>query len=129
MSTPAKILVVDDEEDLRTAAAKVLQRAGYDVASVSSGSDALTHLAAHDADLIVSDLMMPAMDGVELLRQVKQTRPSVKFVILTGAGTVENAVEAMRLGAFDFLQKPLNRAALLDIVAKALAATCTNGNR
>lgn len=120
MSAPAKILVVDDEEELRLAVVKTLQRAGYEVSSAAGGAEALEKLSAGAVDLVVSDFLMPEMDGVELLRRVGQTRSPVRFIIVTGHGTIEKAVEAMRLGATDFLEKPLNRAALLDAVSKAL---------
>jgi two-component system response regulator HydG len=120
MNHQTTILLVDDDERLRTAAGKVLAGGGYRVVSADSGGDALEKLKAADVGLVVSDLRLPDLDGIELLRQAHELRPEVEVVMVTGHGSVEKAVEAMRLGAYDFIEKPLDSAALLKTVAKAL---------
>ncbi len=114
------IMIVDDEASVRTSLEKVLSRAGYVTRSAESGSDALRQLARRPADLVLSDLKMPDVDGLELLRKVRKKYPKMEVVLLTGYGTVEKAVEAMKDGAYDFITKPFKRAVLLKIVERAL---------
>ena len=120
MTLPATILLVDDDERLRTAAGKVLAAEGYRVVGAGSGREALEKLKASAVALVVSDLRLPDLDGTALLKQVRELRPEAEVVMITAYGSVQNAVEAMRLGAYDFIQKPLDSAALLKTVAKAL---------
>ncbi len=114
------ILLVDDDERLRNAAGKVLAAGGYRVASAECGQEALDALKQPSFKLLISDLRLPDLDGIALLKQVRELRPEVEVVMITGHGSVEKAVEAMRLGAYDFIQKPLDSTALLKTVAKAL---------
>ncbi|MEO8427182.1 MAG: sigma-54 dependent transcriptional regulator [Verrucomicrobiota bacterium] len=120
MATTPNILLVDDDERLRTAAAKVLAGEGYRVVSVASGREALELLNQHGVALVISDLRLPDLDGIEVLKQARELRPEVEVLMITGHGSVEKAVEAMKLGAYDFIQKPLDATALLKAAAKAL---------
>ena len=101
-----RLLVADDDPAIRKALGIIL--AAYDVREAGDGAEALRLFEAEGADLVLSDLQMPAMGGLELLRRVKAADDTAAFIILTGAGTVENAVQALRLAADDYLVKPFN---------------------
>lgn len=104
----ARILVVDDEIGLREFIADVLISDDHEITEASNAHEALHHLAAHAFDLLITDLRMPGnLDGMDLVRKAKSDFPEMEILVLTAYGTVESAVEAMKLGAFDFLQKPL----------------------
>ena len=120
MAFRSHILLVDDDERLRTAAGKVLAAEGYHVVSAANGREALERLKQEAVALVVSDLRLPDLDGLELLKLVREHRPEAEVVMITGHGSVAKAVEAMRLGAYDFIEKPLDSAALLKTVGKAL---------
>ncbi len=116
----ASILVVDDERSNRVTVARILAREGYDVLEASGGKEALDSLRARATALVLTDLRMPGMDGVELLRAVRMVSPDTEVILMTAFGTVETAVESMKEGAYDFLTKPLKRHELLRAVRKAL---------
>lgn len=105
-TTTARILLVDDEQVVTRALGRGLQRLGYDVGTADRGQAALDLAAHEDFDLVVSDLVMPGMDGIALLQAFKSRHPNVPFLILTGKGDMESAIHAFRLGADDFLVKP-----------------------
>jgi len=113
------ILVVDDDLENRTAMVKVLQAAGYDTTEADNGQTGLDHILADSIDIIVSDLRLPVMDGVELLKRTRASTPEVEVILVTGHGTVELAVEAIKEGAYDFITKPVKKAQLLRTVEKA----------
>ncbi len=121
MADRANILLVDDDERLRTAAGKVLSAEGYRVTRAGSGREALEMLQEPGVALVISDLFLPDLDGNALLQQIRERRPEVEVVMITGHGNVEKAVEAMKLGAYDFIEKPLDSVALLKTIANALA--------
>jgi DNA-binding NtrC family response regulator len=114
------ILVVDDEPNVRKVLGALLEQAHYEVALAASALEALDLVRAHDPDLVISDLRMPGLDGLELLRRLRDDFPEIPVVLLTAHGTVENAVEAMKRGALDFLTKPFDKTRVLDIVRKAV---------
>ncbi len=120
MENVTDILLVDDDERLRRAAGKVLAAEGYRVVSAATGREALEMLKQNSVAVVVSDLRLPDLDGIALLKHARELAPAAEVVMITGHGSVEKAVEAMRLGAYDFIQKPLDSAALLKTVAKAL---------
>ncbi|MBM3858305.1 MAG: sigma-54-dependent Fis family transcriptional regulator [Verrucomicrobia bacterium] len=120
MPHKADILLVDDEEALCVAAEKILLKEGYRVTCVHTAAEGLDRFQRDGADLIITDLALPDQDGLTVLRRAKQLRATVEVIVITGHGTVEKAVEAMRLGAYDFIEKPLDRGALLKAVAKAV---------
>ena len=121
MAIGANILLVDDDERLRNAAGKVLTGEGYRVIRAGSGREALELLQEPGVALVISDLFLPDLDGNALLQQIREQHSDVEVVMITGHGNVEKAVEAMKLGAYDFIEKPLDSVALLKTVAKALA--------
>lgn len=115
-----RILVVDDEENLRRVTQMRLQQAGFEATTAADGAAALDLLSRHPQDLIVTDLKMPVMSGMDLLRRVKEEYPEIIVVVATAYGTIESAVEAMRLGAYDYIIKPVNADALKLVLSRAL---------
>jgi two-component system response regulator AtoC len=115
------ILVVDDEPNVRRVLATLLEQAGFAVTRAASGEQALQLVRSLDPDLVITDLKMPGIDGMELLRRLQQSFPEIPVVMLTAHGTVANAVEAMKCGALDFLTKPFEKQQVVDLVGKALA--------
>jgi len=115
-----KILVVDDEPDLLTAVQKILQKEGLSIITADNAKNALKLMEKHKISIVISDMVMPDMDGVALLRTVKKNYPDIEFILLTAFGSVEKAVEAMRYGAYDFIAKPFKRVTLLKVIQKAL---------
>jgi len=114
------ILVVDDEKPQREIYETILSDAGYDVATASSGEAAMKFINERRFDLILTDLKMTGMSGIELLQHVNTLDPSMSVILITGHGTVDSAKEALRSGAFDFLEKPVDREPLLEAVVRAL---------
>ncbi len=113
----AHILIVDDEEGIRSFLAEALALDGHAVEQAGDGEEALQRLARQSFDLLVTDLRMPRMDGLELVRRVRQQQPDTEVIVLTAHGSVSTAVEAMRLGAFDYLQKPLDSPEQISLLA------------
>jgi CheY-like chemotaxis protein/glycine cleavage system H lipoate-binding protein len=116
----ARILCVDDEEVILDSFRKILVLDGYSVDTVQVGQEALGLLQTHHYDFVFTDLKMPAMDGVEVTKSVKHIRPDIDVVIITGYATVETAVECMKHGAMDYVQKPFTEDELLAFVKKSL---------
>ena len=116
----ATLLVADDDPAVRQSLERMLTREGYAVVLAPDGPAALERLRAGGVDLVLSDLKMPGLTGLELLREVKAVSPDVDVILLTAFGTVEEAVKAMKDGAVDFLTKPFQRAQLLRVIRKAL---------
>jgi DNA-binding NtrC family response regulator len=114
------VLVVDDESVLAGAMRDYLSRHGFAVSVRSSGEEALKTIERQPPDIVVLDYRLPRMDGLTVLRQIKESRPEVEVIMLTAHGSVESAVEAMKLGAFDYLNKPVDLEELRLVVAKAL---------
>jgi DNA-binding NtrC family response regulator len=124
---PVNILVVDDERNIRNNLTMVLESAGYKVDASGDGEDALTKSKERHYDIALVDIQMPKMGGLELLRYLRTLRPNLAVVILTAYGTVGSAVEAMKLGAVDFLEKPFDPKVLLllceEIIQRQKTAT------
>ncbi len=120
MSDPATLLVADDDPGLRESLGRTLTRAGYNVVLASDGRAALDRLRGGGLDLVLTDLKMPGLTGIEVLRATKAIAPDLDVILLTAFGTVEEAVIAMKEGAYDFMTKPFRGEQLLKIVAKAL---------
>ena len=116
----ATVLIVDDEPELCQALSRLLTRNGYRTLTAGNGEEGLEILRHEDVPLVLSDLMMPKMNGVELLKAAKVVSPTTEVVIITGHGTIETAVEAMKMGAYDFVEKPFTTAVTLNVVRKAL---------
>jgi nitrogen regulation protein NR(I) len=115
-----QILVVDDEPNLRRVLSAQLERDGYEVHTAEDGEQALGILKEHHIDLVITDLRMPRIDGMELLRRAQKIDAELPVVMITAHGTVDNAVEALKTGAFDYLTKPFDQVEVRTIVAKAL---------
>jgi len=114
-----KMMLVDDEKRFLSTTRKLLEKKGYDVATASSGAEALERLRTHRVHVVILDVKMPGMDGVATLREIKRQFPMVQVIMLTGHATVESAVEGLKSGAVDYLMKPAD---LEEIVAKATDA-------
>lgn len=114
------ILVVDDDKDLRENIREILDDAGFAVTMAASGEEALDRLARQAFDVVLLDLIMPGMDGKEVLPLLKRQSPSVKVIMITAFATIENAVSAMRKGADDYLTKPFKVDELLMAVRRCL---------
>jgi DNA-binding NtrC family response regulator len=116
----ANILVVDDEVNIRGALVTLLQKKGHNVCGVGTGEEALEHLAIAGTELVITDLKMPGMGGMEFLRRLKDKWPDTEVVVMTAYGSIDTAVEAMRYGAYDYLTKPIDRERFPIVVEKAL---------
>ncbi|MCA9744560.1 MAG: sigma-54-dependent Fis family transcriptional regulator [Deferribacteres bacterium] len=114
------ILIVDDESSVRESLAKVLQKENFQTMVAENGHEAESLITTENVSLVLSDFRMPEMSGLELLQRIKKSNPEIEVVLITGHGTIERAVEAMREGAYDFVTKPFKRADILRIVVKAL---------
>lgn len=124
MSATAKtyrfhVLVVDDHASAREAVAEVLRQAGYAVATCASATEALARLTRERTDIVVTDLQMPGIDGLEFIREIERRRLAVEVLMITAHASVASAVEAMRHGAFDYLEKPFDAAQLEESVSRA----------
>ena len=113
------VLVVDDEESMRHLLTVILSDRGYDVRAVSNGEDALRELATRDYDLVLSDVRMPRMDGVVLLRKALDLHPGLTFIVMSAYGTHDTAIEAMKAGAYDYVSKPFKPDEVLLVLRKA----------
>src|SRR5439155_1068197 len=120
MSDPATLLIADDDPGLRESLERTLTREGYRVILASDGRGALERLQGGGIDLVVTDLKMPGLTGIEVLRAAKAIAPDVDVILLTAFGTVEEAVKAMKDGAYDFLTKPFQRDQLLKLLESEL---------
>jgi DNA-binding NtrC family response regulator len=114
-----KVLLVDDEKDFLSALAERMQVRGIDVATATTGQQALEMVDADSYDAIVLDLQLPDIDGLETLKGIKASHPEAQIILLTGHATVEKGIEAMKIGATDFLEKPADLKALTEKIAAA----------
>jgi two-component system, NtrC family, response regulator AtoC len=120
MATSARILVADDEPNLRRVLTAILRREGYEVVQAADGAEAID-LMAHPVDVVITDLKMPRVDGMEVLRHASVQHPNVPVIMITAFGTVDNAVAAVKAGAFDYIEKPFEQEQIRHIVHKAVA--------
>jgi DNA-binding NtrC family response regulator len=102
----ARLLIVDDEEQFVEALSERLSMRDYDVTTTLTGEDAIKKITNYNFDVVILDVRLPGVDGTEVLRTIKNLKPLTEVIMLTGHGTVEMAIEGMKLGAFDFLMKP-----------------------
>jgi DNA-binding NtrC family response regulator len=118
----ATIIIVDDEPDLLDLLKLILtEKTDYRVFTTTDPYQALTWCREHQADVLISDLRMPQIEGIELLKLLRAQNEQIPFIIMTAYGTIESAVEAMRLGAFDYITKPFRKEQILMTIRKALA--------
>ncbi|MBK5281716.1 MAG: sigma-54-dependent Fis family transcriptional regulator [Nitrospiraceae bacterium] len=120
MNPTVNILVVDDEVNIRGALVTMLEKKGHQVRGVATAEEGLEHLETTPAELVITDLRMPGIGGMEFLRRLKDTWPDTEVVVMTAYGSIDTAVEAMRLGAYDYLTKPIDRDRFPIVVDKAL---------
>lgn len=116
-----KILVVDDEDIVRTSCSRTLSPEGYDVRLARNGVEGLSMANEEQFDLVLTDLKMPDVDGIEVLRIIKEKWPKTVVIIVTGYQTVDSAVRAIKLGAYDYIEKPFTPDTLISAVAEALS--------
>jgi DNA-binding NtrC family response regulator len=114
------ILIVDDEHNIRLTLSRALEALKVDIDTAASGEEALAKLKEKKFTLILLDLRMPGMTGMEVLRKLRETRPEIRVIIMTAYGTIESAVEAMKLGAVDFIQKPFVPAEIRELASRVM---------
>jgi DNA-binding NtrC family response regulator len=115
----ARILIIDDEEIVIKSCMRILANDEYELDSASNGLEALSKIAGTDYDMLILDIKMPKMNGIEVLQRVKETHPDIDIIMITGLNEIETAVQAMKLGAFDYLPKPFDPEELEMVVARA----------
>ncbi len=115
----AKVLLVDDEAEFIDLMSQRLETRGLKVVTVQSGEEAVSQVADHNFDVAVVDLAMPGIDGIETLKQIKAERPDIMVIMLTGQATVKSGIEAMKYGAMDFLEKPVDLNVLMEKIWQA----------
>lgn len=115
-----EILFVDDDKDILFIVEKYLSRQGYRVSVVDNGIKALGLVKEKDFDIVFTDFKMPGLDGLELLSAIKKYRPETEVVIVTGYGTVETAVKAMKFGSYDYIQKPFKLDMLKSLIDEVI---------
>jgi len=115
-----RVLIVDDEPNLRKVLGAHLKREGYEVVLAVDGEQALAVIDKGGADVVVTDMVMPRLDGLSLLRRTVESRPDLPVIVITAHGTIDSAVEALKLGAFDYITKPFERDELKAVIAKAV---------
>lgn len=119
MADSFNILIVDDEEDFRETLVKRLQKRKLDTFGAESGQKALDLMNKLIFDVVVLDVKMPGLDGIETLREMKKKNPLVEVILLTGHASIESGVEGMNLGAFDYVMKPVNIDDLIEMIRNA----------
>lgn len=115
-----RVLIVDDEKNIRLTLSEALEPLGLETDTAVNGEEALAKVREKAFGLMLLDLKMPGMDGMQVLRQVRETRPEIRVIIVTAYGTIESAVDAMKLGAVDFLQKPFAPDEVRELVSQVL---------
>lgn len=113
-----RILIVDDEENTRIGLTKLLTQEGFEVESAADGSEALDYLSQKKVNLVISDIKMPNMNGLEFLRELSRKFPSTNVIMITAYGGVESYLEAMNLGAYEYLHKPVRLDELRSVMKK-----------
>jgi DNA-binding response OmpR family regulator len=114
-----KVLLIDDEPQFVEVLAERLEARGFSVQTALTGDEGLAKLQEQEADVVILDVQMPGMDGVETLREIKRIKPLVEVIMLTGHATIESGIQGLKLGAYDYLMKPTDTE---DLVAKMLRA-------
>ena len=122
-----KILIVDDEENARIGLSKLLSQEGYEVDSVGNGFEALDFLSRQKVNLVISDINMPEMNGLAFLRELSRNYPSTHVIMITAYGGVESYLEAMNLGAFEYIHKPVKLDELKTVMSKIAGQGCSAG--
>ncbi|HYG23915.1 MAG TPA: sigma-54 dependent transcriptional regulator [Verrucomicrobiae bacterium] len=123
MKTNSKVLIIEDDRNIATGLQKAFRANGYDVSLQHRGDDGLAAAIADRVDVVITDLKMPGLDGLELVRQLHAAKPKLPILLITAHGTTETAIEATKWGAFDYVPKPFDVEELLDLTAKALESS------
>ena len=116
---PAKVLIVDDEEEFASTVAERLNLRGYQATAVFNANEALALIRTEAPDVVLLDLMMPGINGLETLRAIKEITPSIEVIILTGYGGIQGKLEGMESGAFDYIMKPTDLGVLIERIEMA----------
>jgi two-component system, OmpR family, response regulator len=124
-----RVLIVDDEDDFRELFVKRFSRRSLDVSAASGGQAALDWLRANEVDVVVLDVKMPGMDGIETLQEIKKRHPEVEAIMLTGHGSVDSGLKGMSMGAYDYVMKPFQIDDLMERIVKASDRTALNRGR
>ena len=122
MNPQSKILLIEDDPGIAAALKKELLAEGYQVTTATRGDEGLGCAKEHPCDVVLTDLKMPGLSGLELIEQLHAIKPKLPIIMMTAFGTTETAIEATKLGAYDYLLKPFDTGELLDLVAKAVAS-------
>ncbi len=120
------ILVVDDESDVCEMIVTILYEEGYVIDMANSGKDAVKKVKDGNVDFVLLDIMMPEMDGIETLQQIKAVRPDIPVVMITAYATLKTAQEALRLGAYDYITKPFNLECVKEVIKQGIEEQYTN---
>lgn len=120
MMEKKRILVVDDEQNSREGLTKILMKEGYEVIAAESGETALEEAKKQDFDLVITDLRMPEISGIDVLEKIREEKPDIGVIIVTAYGEVNSYLKAMTLGAFEYLNKPIKLDELRRVISKAL---------
>jgi len=120
MNKQINILLVDDEQPIREALLLLLKNADYRISGCGSGQEAIQHLESEQYDIVVTDLFLPDVNGIDILKKAKELSPTIEVILITGHASAETAVRAMKEGAFDYITKPLNIEELRVIITKAI---------
>ena len=118
---PLRVLIVDDEAELVSALEERLNLRGFEASGVTTGAEALSTIAEMPFDVVLLDLKMPGVGGLEVIRRIKEDRPGLQVILLTGHATLERGIEAIKLGAMDFLEKPAEIQKLMEKIRTAKA--------
>ena len=120
MTDAVSILIADDEEDFRIIFSDIIQKMGYHVKTAQNGEEALAVVAHHPIDIALVDFKMPGMSGLELLKEIKARKPQIEVILITGMGTIDSAVAAMKSGAYDYITKPVNFQELENVLRRLI---------
>ncbi len=120
MTDAVSILIADDEEDFRIIFSDIIQKMGYHVKTAQNGEEALAVVAHHPIDIALIDFKMPGMSGLELLKEIKSRKPQIEVILITGMGTIDSAVAAMKSGAYDYITKPVNFQELENVLRRII---------
>src|SRR6184192_3136980 len=123
MSSPAKLLLIEDDASAASALRRVLADEGYDVSMVARGDDALGQAEQGSFDAVITDLKLPGLDGMELVRRLHATKPRLPIILMTAHGTTDTAIEATKQGAYDYLLKPFEMEEMIELVGSACASS------
>src|SRR6187549_2330088 len=123
MKMNRKVLLIEDDTNIATGLQKVMRANGYDVAISARGDEGLKRAMEEEFDAVITDLKLPGLDGLELVKQLHQAKPKLPILLITAHGSTETAIEATKWGAFDYVPKPFEVEELLDLTAKAIQSS------